>query len=299
MSLITISKFFLTLSTILVITSIVLLFSPGPTLSVEFAGGTLMTITIPEGKTKADMRNALESFKGIDGKTLGNVAVSTTRSGDALIRMRDLSNEEHLALIEHLRQQVGTLEEKQFTTIGPTVGETLKRRSLEALAIASVGIIVYIALAFRKVPRKLSPWRFGFFAVLAMIHDILVTSGIFVILSHFTSFEFDTLFITALLTILGYSVNDTIIIFDRIRENVSYADKHEDFAITAERSLWETLTRTINTSLTTLITLICLYFLGSESIRWFILALIIGITFGNYSSYFVATPLLVFWRKRE
>lgn len=299
MSLIKTSKFFLTLSTILVLVSIVLLFVPGPKLSVEFAGGTLMNVTIPAGKTKEDIRKALDAFRSADGKTLGSVTVSTTRDGNALIRMRDLNNEEHLALIASLKQQVGNVEENQFTTIGPTVGASLKQRSLYALVIASLGIIVYIALAFYKVPRKLSPWRFGFFAVVAMLHDLIVTSGIFVILSHFTNFEFDTLFITALLTILGYSVNDTIIIFDRIRENVSFADKREDFAMTAERSLWETITRTINTSLTTLITLICLYFLGSESIRWFILALIIGITFGNYSSYFVATPLLVFWRKKE
>ncbi|MFH0851727.1 MAG: protein translocase subunit SecF, partial [Candidatus Peregrinibacteria bacterium] len=252
------------------------------------------------GKTKADIQSAMESFRTADSKSLGYFTMSMTREGDLLIRSRTLSNEEHLALLAHLEKQAGgTIEEKQFTTIGPTVGETLRRRSVYALIFASVGIVLYIAFAFYRVPRKLSPWRFGVFAVVAMLHDILITAGIFIILSRLTNFEFDTLFITALLTVLGYSVNDTIIIFDRIRENVACADKHEDFALTAERSLRETIVRTLNTSVTTLIMLFCLYFLGSESVRWFILALIVGICLGNYSSYFVATPLLVFLRKKE
>lgn len=299
MSLIKLSKVLIAISGVLVAASVVLLFVPGPKLSMEFTGGTLMNITLPPGKTKAELQSALTSFRTADGKSLGNTTISLTKEGGTLIRLRTLTNEEHLALLASLEQKIGAVREGQFTTIGPTVGETLKRRSLWALALASVGIVLYIAFAFYRVPRKLSPWRFGAFAVVAMIHDLLVTSGIFVILSHYTTFEFDTLFITALLTILGYSVNDTIVIFDRIRENVAFADKREDFAITAERSLRETMVRTLNTSITTLITLVCLYFLGSESIRWFILALIIGICWGNYSSYFIATPLLVFLKKKE
>ena len=300
MSLIKLSKGLLVVSAIAIIASLVLLVVPGPMLSMEFTGGTLMNITLPAGKTKADLQDAVGSFRDTNGESLGAFALSMTSEGDLLIRSRNLDNETHLALLAHLEQKTGgTIEEKQFTTIGPTVGETLKRRSVYALVIASIGIVLSIAFAFHRIPRKLSPWRFGIFALVAMIHDILITTGIFVVLSRLTNFEFDTLFITALLTILGYSVNDTIIIFDRIRENVAFADKHEDFAITAERSLKETIVRTLNTSFTTLIMLLCLYFLGSESIRWFILALIIGIVLGNYSSYFIATPLLVFLRKKE
>jgi len=300
MSFIKLSKVLMTLSAAAVIASVVLFFVPGPMLSMEFTGGTLMNIVPPTGKTKADMQSAMEGFRTADGKTLGAFTMSMTREGDLLIRSRTLSNEEHLALLAYLEQKTGgTIDEKQFTTIGPTVGETLKRQSVYALILASVGIVFYIAFAFYRVPRKLSPWRFGIFAVVAMIHDLVITTGVFVVLSRLTNFEFDTLFITALLTVLGYSVNDTIIIFDRIRENMAFADKHEDFAVTAERSLKETIVRTLNTSITTLITLFCLYFLGSESIRWFILALIIGIVLGNYSSYFIATPLLIFVKKKE
>lgn len=300
MSLIRLSKFLMTLSVIAVVASVVLFIVPGPMLSMEFTGGTLMNFVPPAGKTKADLQTAIEGFRTADGKSLGAFALSTTREGNMLLRSRTLSNEEHLALLSHLEKTTGgAINEQQFTTIGPTVGATLKRQSLYALVLASIGIVFYIAFAFYRVPRKLSPWRFGIFAVVAMIHDLVITTGIFVILSRLTNFEFDTLFITALLTVLGYSVNDTIIIFDRIRENVAFADKHEDFADTAERSLRETIVRTLNTSITTLITLFCLYFLGSESIRWFILALIIGICLGNYSSYFIATPLLVYLRKKD
>jgi len=300
MSFTSLSKVLMTISGIAVIASMVLFFVPGPNLSMEFTGGTLMNFVLPAGKTKADIQGIVESFRTADDKSLGNFTLSMTREGNLLIRSRTLSNEEHLALLAHLQQKTGSaIDEKQFTTIGPTVGETLKRQSIYALILASVGIVFYIAFAFYRVPRKLSPWRFGVFAVVAMIHDLIITTGVFVILSRVTTFEFDTLFITALLTVLGYSVNDTIIIFDRIRENMIFADKHEDFAVTAERSLKETIVRTLNTSITTLITLFCLYFLGSESIRWFILALIIGICLGNYSSYFIATPLLMFLKKKE
>lgn len=299
MSFTSVSKFFLTVSAALMLASIVLLVWPGPKLSMEFTGGTLINISLPQGKSKADVQTAAASFATTDGKSLGNFTLSTTKEGKVLIRMRTIGNEDHLAFLDHLKKTVGDVTEHQFTTIGPTVGATLKRRSMEALVIASLGIVLYIAIAFYKVPRRLSPWRFGIFAVVAMIHDMLVTTGVFVMMGLFTNFEFDTLFITALLTILGYSVNDTIIIFDRIRENVAFADKREDFTQVVSRSLWETMTRTLNTSITTLIVLFSLFFLGSESIHWFVLALIIGICLGNYSSYFIATPLLVFLRKKE
>jgi preprotein translocase subunit SecF len=294
-----ISKFFLTLSAILVAVSVVLLFVPGPKLSMEFTGGTLMNISLPQGKSKADVQAATAVFTTSDGKTLGNFALSTTKEGKVLIRMRDIGNEDHLAFLSHLKTSLGDVTENQFITIGPTVGATLKRRSMEALAIASIGIVLYIALVFRKVPRKFSPWRFGILAVVAMIHDILIVSGIFVVLGLFTNFEMDTLFVTALLTLLGYSVNDTIVIFDRIRDNLTNGDRHEPFEVTAERSLRQTIVRTLNTGLGALIMLFCLFFFGPESIRWFMLALIIGTIIGTYSSFFVATPLLVFFRKKE
>jgi len=247
--------------------------------------------------TKESLADAVGTFGGEE--PIGNVAISRTKDASYLLRMRSLSNEEHLALLSHLENKLGTLQERQFTIIGPTVGETLKERAIWALIIASVAIVLYVAFAFRKVPRKLSPWRFGIIAVVTLLHDILVTAGIFVIISHTTSFEFDTLFVTALLTILGYSVNDTIVIFDRIRDNLANQDRGEDFAAVAERSLQQSIARSINTSVSTLIMLVALFALGSDSIRWFVLTLITGAVVGTYSSIFLATPLLVYWRSAQ
>ena len=291
------AKFFLTISAILVGVSLVLLVTPGPKLSIDFTGGTLVEIDVPDGKTKTDIQSVVDGYADIGD--LGQVSISATKDATVLMRMRNLSNEEHLAFLGHLTENFGDINERQFTTIGPTVGATLKQRSLTALFIAALAIVVFIAFAFRKIPRKLSPWRFGIIAVVTLLHDIIITVGIFIVLSQFTSFEFDTLFVTALLTILGYSVNDTIVIFDRIRDNLNTQNKHNSFEEIAEASLQQSILRSINTSLSTLIMLSTLFILGSSSIRWFVLTLIVGAIIGTYSSIFVATPLLVQWHKRD
>ncbi len=291
------AKFFLGLSSALVIASVAVLIVPGPKLSIDFTGGTMMEIKLPDDTSNESLSEALASFES--DPELGNVAVSKTRDGTALLRMRDISNDEHIALFAHIRTELGDVRERQFTTIGPTVGQSMKTRSFWALTIASIAIVLYIAFVFRKVPRKLSPWRFGLIAVITLLHDVLITVGVFVLISHVTNFEFDTLFITALLTILGYSVNDTIVIFDRIRDNLADQGRKEEFKEVAERSLRQSITRSINTSVSTLIMLTCLFILGSESIKWFVLTLIVGAVIGTYSSLFLATPLLVYWKKKN
>ncbi|MBT3292850.1 protein translocase subunit SecF [Candidatus Peregrinibacteria bacterium] len=290
------AKLFLSISAVLVVTSIVLLVVPGPKISIDFTGGTLVEVQMPEGKTKEDLRLTIDEV-ALE-VPLGNVMLSATKGGSVLMRMRGLSNEEHLSLIDQIEASVGVVTEKQFTTIGPTVGATLKKRAILAILIAAAAIILYIAFAFRKVPKQLSPWRFGVIAVITLFHDVIITVGVFVIISQFTSFEFDTLFITALLTILGYSVNDTIVIFDRIRDNLSTQQRKEPFIDIASKSLNQSIQRSINTSVSTLIMLSTLFILGSESIKWFVLTLIVGAIIGTYSSIFLATPLLVIWRKR-
>lgn len=287
------AKIFLGISAVLVGLSLVSLITPGPILSIEFTGGTLIELKLPEGKTKADLESVVTETAIAKSAT-----IVTTRTGTFFLRTAPMSNEEHLRFLAAVQERFGDIEELQFTTIGPTVGASLKQRAVWALLIAAVAIVLYIALAFRKIPRKLSPFRFGIVAVIALLHDILITVGIFTILSHVTTFQADTLFVSALLSIMGYSVNDTIVIFDRIRQNLAEERNIGDFAELAARSLRQTLTRTINTGLGALIMLFALFFLGSESIRWFILALIIGTVIGTYSSFFVATPLLIFWRKK-
>ncbi len=288
------AKYFFALSATLTIISIVLTFYPGPILSVEFTGGTRMQVTAAD-KTAEDMTAALKAFKGAELSPV----VNRMQNGDFLVRMKGIDDTTRNALFASLSSSLGQYSVVQYTTIGPTVGETLKLHALYAIIVASLGIIIYLAFAFRKIPRKYSPWKFGVVAVLTLLHDVMVTVGIFVILSHYTTFEVDTLFVTALLTILGYSVNDTIIVFDRIRDNLFIQERKEEFAVIANRSVNQTWKRSTYTSSATLIMLSALLLLGSQSTHWFVLTLIIGIGLGTYSSIFVATPLLVYWNERN
>lgn len=296
MSFLKLSRICLVASSVLVAASLLLLFVWPPRLSIEFAGGTLMELRLPENTTKADLEQALLSFKEAE---LGNTTI-TVIHGDAgasmLVRSQPLGNEEHIAILAHIEKSIGgPVQELKFTTIGPSVSASLKQKTFTALALASVAIIVYLAIAFWKLPKKLNPWKFGILAVVAFIHDIAITTGIFVILSHYTSFEMDTLFITALLTILAYSANDTIVIFDRIRANV-LMDQREDLATTVKRGLQQSVSRTFGTTVAGLIMLVALYLFGPTTIHWFMLALIVGTIIGTYSSYFIAAPLLIYWK---
>lgn len=292
------AKFFLPLSAILSLASVIALVYPGPNLSIEFTGGTLMEIELSPEHTKEEFTESLNTFAPVE--PLGTLSLfGAQREGGQsfLLRLRLLTNEEHLALLSHLTKDFGSLKELKFTTIGPSVSATLKEKAFIALACASAAIILYIALAFRKVPRRLNSFRFGIVAIIAPLHTILILVLIFTILSYLTTFQVDTLFVTALLSVMGYSVNDVIVILDRIRDNVLLVRGKGDFEELAERSLQQTLRRTLNTGLGALIMLFSLLFFGSESIRWFILAMILGTFIGTYSSYFIATPLLVLWEK--
>jgi preprotein translocase subunit SecF len=224
------AKYFFIVSTVATLVSVVLLFVPGPVLSIEFTGGTRMELSTP--KTSEDVLSALHSFTAHELTP----TVNKMQSGNYLVRLRGIDDETHKQLLAHLKSKLTDVTEVQYTTIGPTVGASLKSRAIYALIVASAGIIVYLAFAFRKIPRKYSPWKFGVTAVLTLLHDVMVTVGIMVVLSHYTTFEVDTLFVTALLTILGYSVNDTIIIFDRIRDNLFIQERKESFGVVSNRS---------------------------------------------------------------
>ena len=182
--------------------------------------------------------------------------------------------------------------------MGPTVGDTMKYKATMALIIALFAIVFYIAFAFRKIPRNVSPWRFGLSAIIALTHDILFVVGIYSILGYFFGVEIDALFITALLTILGFSVHDTIVVFDRLRENLKNMGRDVSFGDVANQALTQTMARSLNTSISTLFTLCALLFLGSPSIFYFVLALVLGTIVGTYSSIFVASPVLVWWHNR-
>ena len=188
--------------------------------------------------------------------------------------------------------------ENRFESIGPVIGGELKEKSVKAIIIVLISIVIYIGWTFRKVSRPVSSWKYGLVALIALFHDIIITIGVFSILGHFYGVEVGMPFVVALLTILGYSVNDTIVVFDRTRENLLHSG-WDDFEEVVNRSVNETLMRSLNTSLTTLVVLLAIYLFGGATIQYFVLALIIGIIAGTYSSIFIASPLLVSLAKRK
>ncbi len=235
-------------------------------------------------------------YDAIDAVYTGAVnQITITNKNSYIVQSKDMSEEQLQAVEASVKGEIGSFELIRFNTIGPKIGDTLKRKAIIALSITLIAIVLYVAYAFRKVPKKVSPWKFGFSAIIALAHDIIITLGIFALFG----FEVNVFFITALLTIMGFSVHDTIVVFDRIRENLKKQHRDDTFGDIADISLNQTTTRSINTSLSTLFPLGALYVWGSESIQIFVLALIIGIFVGTYSSIFIASPILTIWQERN
>ncbi len=259
---------------------------------IDFTGGSVMEFQFDEGLTPTteDLYSAIDSAypKSVSQMTI-------TDQNTYIVQSKDMSEEQLQSVQQSVGEQIGGFELLRFNTIGPKIGETLKQKAVIALLIALVAIVLYIAYAFRKVPKKVSPWRFGFSAIVALAHDIIITLGIFALLGY----EVNAFFITALLTIMGFSVHDTIVVFDRIRENLKKQGRDDTFGDIADISLNQTLTRSINTSISTLFPLVALYIWGAEAIRVFVFALIIGIFVGTYSSIFIASPVLTIWQERK
>lgn len=280
------------LSGLLVAASLVLVATFGIPFGIDFTGGSLLEVrfeTVPE---TAALRQELA--------TLGYAEATVQSSGDAdaLIRLPVVMEEEHQRVLQAIEASFGAVEELRFDSIGPTIGRELKRDALIALVAALALIVVYVAWAFRKVSEPISSWKYGVLTIVAAFHDLIIPLGVFAVLGASQNFQIDTAFIAALLTILGYSINDTIVVFDRTRENLARWGTH-DFEGVVEKSVRQTFARSINTTLTTLLALIAVFFFGGETTRSFALALIIGIGVGAYSSIFIASPLLVTWYKRS
>lgn len=301
-------KIWLSVSAAIVLVSLTLLFTLGLNLGLDFTGGTSMALRFQEQEPQAvevktvllEVQDQLNQEKTAEEKIkLGEPLIAPgEEKGSFNIKLKDVDEATHSALLQGLEQKFGSLEETKFTSVGPVAGKSLKNRAVMAIVVALVVMIAYLAYEFRNVPGKASSWKFGVIAIIALAHDLLLVTGIFVLLGRFWGVEADMFFVTALLTILGYSVNDTIVIFDRIREKMVYQSKGESLAEIAESALWSTMVRSINTSLTVFLVLLSLFFLGSESVRWFAFALLCGTVTGTYSSIFIASPLLVRWNKK-
>ena len=264
----------------------------GLKLSTDFTGGTLVEVTYANGRPdSAQVTKALDAagFKGYSLREAGDK--------DFIMRSAELSSSQRDVLQTTLT--VSTTSQaaiSQFTQVGPTIGTELRRKALLSISVVLLCILLFIAFAFRKVSQPVSSWIYGVIALITLLHDVIVPVGFFAALGHFAGAEVDTLFVTAVLTVLGFSIHDTIVVFDRVRENLAInkdRGRKEPFSETAGRALSQTFVRSINTSMTVLFTLLVLYFVGPVSTKYFALTLLVGIIAGTYSSIALATPLLV------
>lgn len=263
---------------------------------IDFTGGSLLEIDYPgERPPMPELREKIQT-------AIDEVSLTVQPVGDhgVVIKFPHVTEAEHQQLIAALRQGHPDVVEQRFDSIGPTIGRELRQKTWWAVILAIVGMVAYISFAFRKVRRPVPSWQYGGIAIFALLHDMLITSGAFAVLGHFYGLEVNAPFVAAMLTVFGYSVNDTIVVFDRIRDNLLHHST-SNFAALVETSIRQTIVRSTNTSVGTLLSLLSILAFGGETIRDFALALIIGIVVGTYSSIFLASPLLVDvqrWRSR-
>lgn len=282
-------KFWFAVSGVLALIGIIALIAFGLNFGIDFRGGTLTQLIFVSGvPATSELRQTLADAGYKDA------IVQPAGEKSVIIRTGPQEKEEHDKLLDALTTKYPGVSEEQFSSIGPVIGKELRSKAILQLFLVSLGIILYIAYAFRKVSKPVSSWKFGIAAIVALIHDLLIVIGAFALLGHFYNIEIDSLFVTALLTVLGFSVHDTIVVFDRIRENLR-TSAGLNLAEIINNSVNQTLVRSINTSLTVLFVLVALLLFGGETIRYFVLALLIGITAGTYSSIFIASPLLLVW----
>ncbi len=265
---------------------------------VDFSGGSVLEVNFTENDPG---KNSLVEKINSLNLDLGDYSVRETGESGYIVRLKTIDEIQKGKIVDSI-SSLGKMEEKRFNTIGPVLGAELRNKALMSFALVLILITLFIAYAFRHVSKPVSSWKYGYVAILTLLHDMLIPIGVFSVMGHFWGVEVDTLFIIAILVILGYSINDTIIVFDRIRENLSKVrddEKSEKFEEVVGEGLRQTIGRSVNTSFTTLLALFAIYFLGGEVTKYFALALIMGIIAGTYSSIFFASPMLVSIKNRQ
>lgn len=264
------------------------IFTFGLNPGIDFTGGSIIEISYEDAMPSAQaVRDALSDF--------GEVQVQPTDENGLIIRMGDMSEETHQEILGMLSEGYQA-EELRFESIGPVIGQELKNKTMLLIFLALISIVLYVAFAFRKVQRPVRSWQYGIASLIALFHDVLIPVGVFSVMGYYMEVQFTIPVVTALLTVLGYSINNTVVVFDRIREALIRREG-VTFEETVNKALNRSLTRCINTSLTTLLVLSAIYFFGGETLKYFSLALIIGIAAGTYSSLFLASPILAAWLK--
>ena len=293
-------KFFYFFSGILIAFSVISMIAFRPwNMGIDFTGGSILEVGYPEGRPAVDvMKTKLDALKW------NSVQVQATGENGYIVRTKALTEPERQQLIATVSDDGATkIEERRFNSVGPTIGAELRSKAGWAITLVLSVIVLFIAFAFRQTAKPVSSWVYGLVAVIALLHDVFIPAGIYIALGHyFINMQVDVLFVTAILTVLGFSVHDTIVVFDRTRENLKLRTWKE-FDVTVGHSIEQTFVRSVNTSMTVLLVILALYFVGGETTKNFALTLAIGVTAGTYSSIFIASPLLVtieeWQRKRE
>lgn len=283
----------LTISGILVAAAIAALVAWGLNFGVDFRGGSLM-----EAQFSGYEPSISEIQTSLAEVDIHNLTIQPTEDSSYLLRFKETSEESHEAVKSQLSQlaesqEGASFKELRFDLVGPSIGNELKSKSFNASIIVLLMIIIYISLAFRKVSKPIASWKYGITAIIALAHDVIITLGVFAVLGEFYQIEINTPFIAAILTVLGYSVSDTIVVFDRIRENLPKSN--ENFENTINTSVNQTISRSIGTSVSAMLALLAILLFGGSTIKDFALALLVGIFIGTYSSIFLASPVLVVW----
>ena len=292
-------KIFYVFSGIIIISSLLVIVIFGFKWGIDFTGGSLWEIEIPNLNTQTSQQ--ILSFLNTQG--IGQVTSQITSDKSLILRFQNISEEKHQELLDSLKTQIISLEEKKFDSIGPAIGKELIKKSLWAVILVFAGILLYLTYAFRQASYNIPSYKYGFLAILALLHDLIFIGGFLFLMGKIQGWELNSDFLVALLVVAGYSVHDTIVVYDRIRENLKLnalqTNKGERITIAEliNKSIHQTLLRSLNTALTTLFPLIALYFAGPNSIKVLASAMIVGIIVGTYSSIFIASPLLYDWSK--
>lgn len=287
-------KYFLTFSAGMVLAAWVCVAVFGLRPGIDLKGGTEWQLTLAKsGVTAAEVQNAITA-----AGTIKDVQVSVESDGSFLVKLPTLSEVQHQSYLTALENAFGAVHEENFSSIGPAIGAELAVKSEWAIFFVLVGISLYIAYAFRKVSEP-KAWKYGFVTLATLVHDVSIPTGVLAVLGVAAGVQIDSNFIVALLVVMGFSVHDTIVVFDRIRENVIvHRGKRTDFYDVVNASIRETFARSVNTSFTLFLVLVAMMIFGPESLFYFVLTILVGTVFGTYSSIFVASPLLYMWQKR-
>ncbi len=284
-------KIFYIISVILLGFSIFSIAKFGLNFGIDFKGGSIVEVTYPTTASSTPVTS--EQIKAsLAAQNIGEVVIRQAGQDGYIIRTKSLNEVERKTVISVLGGEV-----KRFDTVGPVLGDELKGKAIWSITLVLLAIVLFITYVFRQVSKPVASWKYGTVAIVALLHDVIIPTGIFAYLGRNGGYEIDALFVTALLVILGFSIHDTIVVFDRTRENLRTSSAKKPFSQIVGESVSQTISRSINTSLTTVLSLVALYVFGPETTRNFSLVLILGILVGTYSSIFIGSPLLVTWEK--